>query len=73
MKYWLKRCPRCAGDLREESDTFGTYIACMQCSCTLTHTQEAALMTSGTLPLQEIREEQPQFPAGGRTRRRGGA
>jgi hypothetical protein len=60
MKYWLKRCPKCAGDLRQEVDTFGLYIACMQCGYTLTYAQEAALMTSGTLPQPMVREEQPQ-------------
>jgi DNA-directed RNA polymerase subunit RPC12/RpoP len=60
MKYWLKRCPKCSGDLREEADPLGSYIACMQCGYTLTYTQEAALMTSGTLPQPMVREEQPQ-------------
>ena len=60
MKYWLKRCPKCSGDLREEADTLGSYIACMQCGNILTHTQEAALITAGVIERPQIRVEEPQ-------------
>lgn len=56
MKLWLKECPRCGGDLQEESNTFGRYISCMQCGNILTHIQETRLLTLGTLkalPLEE--------------------
>ena len=29
--FWLKQCPKCAGDLYQESDIFGSYVACLQC------------------------------------------
>ena len=29
--FWLKCCPKCEGDLYEEKDTYGKYVACMQC------------------------------------------
>lgn len=29
--YWLKSCPRCGGDLFDDRDHFGYYIACAQC------------------------------------------
>lgn len=29
--FWLKNCPRCSGDIYAEKDTFGPYIACVQC------------------------------------------
>jgi DNA-directed RNA polymerase subunit RPC12/RpoP len=70
MKYWLKRCPKCSGDLREEADTFGSYIACMQCGYNLTHAEEAAIMTMGKLPEPAVREEQPQAAGGQPARRR---
>lgn len=47
--YWLKECPRCQGDLREDSDIYGTYVSCMQCGYTLKAHEERALATHGTL------------------------
>ena len=29
--FWLKKCPRCSGDLYDEKDTFGPYFSCVQC------------------------------------------
>ncbi len=29
--FWLKRCPRCSGDLYADSDQYGPYITCAQC------------------------------------------
>ena len=29
--FWLKCCPRCEGDLYEDKDTYGRYLACLQC------------------------------------------
>jgi hypothetical protein len=62
MKYWLKTCPKCSGDLREESNTFGSYISCVQCGYTLTSAQEATLLATGVLE-PAAREEEPQHPA----------
>ena len=41
--FWFKSCPKCHGDLHRDSDTYGTYIACMQCSHYLTQADETRL------------------------------
>jgi len=56
MRIWLKECPRCGGDLREESNTFGRYIACIQCGNILTHIQETRLLAIGTLKALTLEE-----------------
>ena len=45
--YWLKACPRCRGDPHEESDFFGTYVACIQCGYVLNTGDEEALRLTG--------------------------
>lgn len=49
MRYWLKECPRCHGDLREESDIYGRYVACVQCGYILKQAEEICLAAMGTL------------------------
>jgi len=44
MKFWLKACPRCLGDLEEDEDRFGLYISCVQCGHILRAEEEAALL-----------------------------
>jgi ssDNA-binding Zn-finger/Zn-ribbon topoisomerase 1 len=44
MSYWLKGCPKCRGDLREESDKFGAYFACVQCGYILKAEEEALIV-----------------------------
>jgi len=39
--FWLKSCPRCNGDLHDNSDVYGNYIDCLQCGHYLTAEQEA--------------------------------
>ena len=51
MRYWLKRCPRCQGDLREESDIYGPYIACVQCGYILLQAEEQQLAATGQVKL----------------------
>jgi hypothetical protein len=41
--YWLKMCPRCQGDLYEEEDWFGRYLACPQCGLSLGSDPQMAL------------------------------
>ncbi len=41
--FWFKSCPKCHGDLYRDSDSYGTYIACMQCSHYLTQADETRL------------------------------
>ena len=46
--FWFKSCPKCHGDLYQDSDTYGTYIACMQCSHYLTEADETRLELSSS-------------------------
>ena len=29
--FWLKRCPRCSGDLYSDQDQYGAFVSCLQC------------------------------------------
>ncbi len=46
MRYWLRECPRCRGDLREELDQFGPYISCVQCGYILKAEEELLILSS---------------------------
>lgn len=48
VRYWLKGCPRCGGDLTEESDMYGRYISCVQCGYILKQTEEMHLLGQDT-------------------------
>ena len=41
--FWFKTCPKCQGDLYRETDLYGSYIACLQCSRYLTDAEAAQL------------------------------
>ena len=41
--YWLRRCPRCSGDLYEGRDIHAGYVACIQCGYYLSSEQEEIL------------------------------
>ncbi|MBI4497840.1 MAG: hypothetical protein HY689_08080 [Chloroflexi bacterium] len=43
MALWRKGCPRCRGDVLEQTDLDGRSLACLQCIYTLNPGQEAAL------------------------------
>jgi hypothetical protein len=45
--FWLKKCPRCRGDLISESDVHGAYVSCLQCGHMLSAAEEASLRGSG--------------------------
>lgn len=47
--YWLKACTRCGGDLHEEQDHYGEYVACIQCGDVLSEEREHVLRASGIL------------------------
>ena len=34
-EFYFRACPKCIGDLRPVTDTFGSYMACIQCGNTL--------------------------------------
>jgi hypothetical protein len=44
---FLKACPRCRGDLFQESDADGSYSVCIQCGCRLTEDQIARVLQAG--------------------------
>jgi len=41
--FWLRCCPRCGGDLVEDADWYGAYMACVQCAYYLTEAEEASV------------------------------
>ena len=53
--YWLKVCPRCRGDLHEESDFYGVYVACIQCGYVLNAREEEMLRFTGILEPETAR------------------
>ena len=57
--FWLKSCPRCGGDLHEERDFYGGYVACIQCGVVLTEEQELALRAWGILQ-REMANQMPK-------------
>ena len=52
--FWFKTCPRCHGDLYGNSDVYGSYVACLQCSHYLSEAEEARLGLSGAQPEHAI-------------------
>jgi hypothetical protein len=49
---FLKACPRCKGDLFQESDRDGPCAVCIQCGCRLTDDQVARVIESGRTVLR---------------------
>ena len=41
--FWFKGCPKCHGDHYSNSDVYGSYVACLQCSRYLSAAEEAQL------------------------------
>ncbi len=59
--FWFKSCPKCHGDLYRDSDSYGTYIACMQCSRYLTEADETRLeLSTSKLGLAPVLLEQEE-------------
>ena len=50
MKFWLRACPKCGGDLEQKEDLSGPYTECIQCGGELTPTQERLLHRLGYVP-----------------------
>ena len=40
---WLKSCPQCKGDLYQDRDLYGRYVACFQCDRYLPVIEEVTL------------------------------
>jgi uncharacterized membrane protein YvbJ len=64
--FWLKCCPRCGGDLNEDSDQYGHYIACVQCGHYLTEAEEVVLKYGPKTPLSRIKVVSRQAVGAGR-------
>ena len=47
--FWFKACPKCNGDLYRDSDSYGTYVACLQCGHYLTEADERRLELSSLM------------------------
>jgi hypothetical protein len=43
IRWWLKRCSKCGGDLYEENGSHGRYIQCFQCGRVLSDLEEMSL------------------------------
>ena len=52
--YWLKACPRCRGDLHQESDFYGPYVACIQCGYVLDAREEETLRLRQSLQREPV-------------------
>jgi hypothetical protein len=52
--YWLKACPRCHGDLHQESDFYGPYVACIQCGYVLDAREEETLRLRKALQREPV-------------------
>lgn len=50
MKFWLKACPRCEGDLELKREITGPYIECVQCGLELDRRQVRSLLAFGYVP-----------------------
>lgn len=46
---YLKKCPKCMGDVYESRDIYQTFLTCAQCGFYLTPEQEAHLRRYGTV------------------------
>ena len=47
MRFWLRACPKCDGDLEAAEDILETYVECVQCGLELTPAQERVLRRGG--------------------------
>ena len=56
---WLKSCPRCNGDLTENEDLHGHYVACVQCGYYLSEVEEVVLKYSTPMQVGEEAEKVP--------------
>lgn len=53
----LKGCPRCHGDLCQDSDVYGDYMVCLQCGYYLSDNEvELFAMDAGLYPVKQEAE-----------------
>ena len=53
MKFWLRACPKCGGDLEFQLDVTGAYVQCVQCGLELNSVQERLLRRLGHVPVDQ--------------------
>ena len=53
MKFWLRACPKCGGDLELQLDVTGAYVQCVQCGLELNPVQERLLRSLGHVPVDQ--------------------
>ena len=51
--FWLKGCPWCGGDLFSDTDLFGSYVTCFQCSRDLSEADVAVLLSRRTRSIRK--------------------
>ena len=66
MRYWLRACPKCGGDLANKTDLTGPYIECIQCGAELSPLQERLFRNLGYIPDGLTPTEAPPVLAEGR-------
>ena len=61
---WLKACPRCKGDLYQETDRFGRYVSCAQCGLSISDAKASVL--AGFAKREKDRAQAAPKPAASR-------
>ena len=62
MRFWLKACPKCGGDLKLQPDLTGAYVACVQCGLELDPVQERLLRRLGHVSVGQPAPVAPRSP-----------
>jgi len=62
--FWFKKCPRCSGDLHEESDQYGSYVSCVQCGFCRDTTKKGKIVSPPDVG--EMKTPKGRLPHGGR-------
>ena len=50
MKFWLRACPKCGGDLELVQEVSEAYVECVQCGLELNPMQERSLRRRSHVP-----------------------
>ncbi|MBI2862470.1 MAG: hypothetical protein HYX89_06600 [Chloroflexi bacterium] len=59
---WLKACHRCQGDFLEGVDSYGVYVACLQCGYYLSP-EELAALRKGYLVFRQLVQARSLVPS----------
>ncbi len=51
MRFWLRACPKCGGDLELQLDITGAYVLCVQCGLELNPAQERLIRHLDPVPV----------------------